>query len=312
MKKILTVAVVIFVLTGMLLGCATTITSPPTSEQISVRVVATRDFGAEFMFDRTATVMAGTTAEKALGQVAELRKAGSYVEGIDGLYGTSTEYWFYYINGVMADVFASGYKLQPGDMQHWDYHDYSYIMHGCNAIIGDFPEPFLHGYGGEVSPTVVACAGNFEGEAGRLKSKLEELGVKEVSVTNAADMSVDEKELYNLILMGTMDFELIAELNEVYERIGLFAHFKDGKLQVFNSKGKAAAEYGAESGVIQATQNIWNPKGSWNCETVAWIVSGTDEAGVKNAADALLNQYFQIQYASAVVIADGEIIRIPQ
>ena len=125
MKRILTAATVFSVLTGMLAGCATTTTPPPTSEQISVRVVATRDFGAEFIFDRTAKVMAGTTAEKALEQVAELRKAGSYVEGIDSLYSSSTEYWFYYINGIMANTFASGYKLQPGDMQHWDYHDYS-------------------------------------------------------------------------------------------------------------------------------------------------------------------------------------------
>ena len=312
MKKILTVAITLFVLAGILVGCATTTTPPTTAEQISVRVIATRDFGAEFIFDRTAEVVAGITAEKALGQVAELGKAGSYVEGIDGLYGTSTEYWFYYLNGVMANVFASGYKLQPGDMQHWDYHDYNYTMQGCNAIIGDFPEPFLHGYGGKVSPTVVAYTGNLEGEAERLKSRLGELGVKEVSVRSAIELPTGDKGLSNLILMCTMDFELVAELNEVYDRVGLFAHFKDGKLQAFNSKGEVSAEYGAGCGVIQAAQNIWNPKGSWNCETVVWMVSGTDEAGVKSAVEALLDRYSEIQYASAVVIADGEIIKIPQ
>ncbi|GAI85551.1 unnamed protein product, partial [marine sediment metagenome] len=35
--------------------------------------------------------------------------------------------------------------------------------------------------------------------------------------------------------------------------------------------------------LIQATQNPWNPKGIGACENVVWLVSGTDEAGVKDA-----------------------------
>jgi len=310
MKKVLTVAIVLFVLAGLLVGCATT--PPPTSEQISVSVVATRDFGAEFIFDKTATVMAETTAEKALGQVAELRKSGSYVLGIDGLYGSTTEYWFYYINGILANVFASGYELHDGDMQHWDFHDFSYSMHGSSAIIGDFPEPFLHGYAGKVYPTLIAYTGNLGGEAERLEGRLEELGVSQVSIKSATELSSEEKEHSNLILVCTADFELVAELDEVYDRLGFFAHFDNGQLEVLNDKGKVVEAYGAGSGVIQATQSLWNPKGSWACENVVWMVSGTDESGVKNAVGALLDRYSQIQHAFAVVVADGEIIKVPQ
>jgi hypothetical protein len=309
-KKLLTAATTLLVLIAMLSGCATT-TPPPSSEQVSVTVVATRDFGNKLIFGRVAEIEGGDSAQEALREVAKVGMAGSYIEGIEGIYDNQEYYWFYYINGVLANVFASGYKPHDGDIEHWDFHDWSYSMHGSSAIIGDFPEPFLHGYAGKVYPTVVAYTGNLKGEAERLKDKLEALGIEEVSVRNAADLSGNEKELSNLILVCTSDFELVAELNEVYDRLGLFAHFENGKLKVLNAKGKVEAEYGAGSGVIQATQSLWNPKGSYACENVTWMVSGIDEVGVKNAVDALLNHYPEIRYAFAVVVADGKIIRIP-
>ena len=311
MKRILTLALALFVVTAILTGCATT-TPPPSGSTVSVRIVATRDFGGELIFDRVAEIEGGDSAQEALRGVAEVGMAGSYIEGIEGIYGNQEHYWFYYINGILANVFASGYKLHDGDIEHWDFHDWSYSMHGSSAIIGDFPEPFLHGYAGKVYPTLVAYTGNLRGEAERLRSRLEELGVREVAIRNATELSSDEKELSNLILVCTSDFELVAELNEVYDRLGLFAYFENGKLKVLNAKGKVVEEYGAGSGVIQAIQSPWNPKGNWACENVAWMVSGTDEAGVKKAVDALIDRYSEVQYTFAVVVADGGIIKVPQ
>ena len=311
MKRILTLALALFVVTAILAGCATT-TPPPSGSTVSVSIVATRDFGKELIFDRVVEIEEGTSAQEALMEVAEVGMAGSYVEGIEGIYGNRERYWFYYINGILANVFASGYKLHDGDIEHWDFHDWSYSMHGSSAIIGDFPEPFLHGYAGKVYPTLVAYTGNLRGEAERLRSRLEELGVREVAIRNATELSSDEKELSNLILVCTSDFELVAELNEVYDRLGLFAYFENGKLKVLNAKGKVVEEYGAGSGVIQAIQSPWNPKGSWACENVVWMVSGTDEAGVKKAVDALIDRYSEVQYTFAVVVADGGIIKVPQ
>ena len=312
MKRILTIALALFIVATILAGCATTTPPPPSGSTVSVSIVATRDFGGELIFSRAAEIEGGDSAQEALAGVAKVGMAGSYIEGIEGIYGNHEYYWFYYINGILANVFASGYKPHDGDIEHWDFHDWSYSMHGSSAIIGDFPEPFLHGYAGKVYPTLVAYTGNLQGEAERLKSKLEELGVREVSVISAAELSSDEQELSNLILVCTADFELIAELNEVYDRLGLFAHFENGKLKVLNARGKVVGEYGAGSGVIQATQSLWNPKGSYACENVTWMVSGIDEAGVKNAVDALIDRYSEVQHTFAVVVADGEIIKVPQ
>jgi len=42
------------------------------------------------------------------------------------------------------------------------------------------------------------------------------------------------------------------------------------------------------------------------------MVSGTDEAGVESAVDALINRPGEFQYAYAVVVANSEIIKVPQ
>jgi len=104
----------------------------------------------------------------------------------------------------------------------------------------------------------------------------------------------------------------VSELNERWDRLGFFAHFKDGVLVVHNSKGEVEAEYGAGSGVVQATQSPWNPKGVGACENVVWMVSSTDEAGVESALDALMNRHGGFEHAHAVVAVDGEIVRVPQ
>jgi hypothetical protein len=101
-------------------------------------------------------------------------------------------------------------------------------------------------------------------------------------------------------------------LNQNWQRLGFFAYFENGNLIVIDSNGEVTAEYGAGTGLIQTTQNPWNPKGIGACENVVWLVSGTDETGVKNALDALINHHSEFQYACAVVVVGGEIIEVPQ
>ena len=42
------------------------------------------------------------------------------------------------------------------------------------------------------------------------------------------------------------------------------------------------------------------------------MVSGTDEAGVRSAVDALINRHDEFRYAFAIVVANGEIIKVPR
>jgi len=305
--------VTLLLLFAVALGGCSTAPGEGAGGDITVRVVATEDFGREVMLDETLKVPAGTSAMAALERVAEVETAygGGFVKAIDGKRSGGKKDWFIYANGIMTKVGALDYTLHDGDTERWDLHDWGFRMF-TPAIAGYFPEPLAHGYEGRVRPTVIVYADGLREQAEALKAVMTQLGVEDVSIEHGSALAEGDKKSSNLVLLGTMDFGLVSELNERWDRLGFFAHFKDGVLVVHNSKGEVEAEYGAGSGVVQATQSPWNPKGVGACENVAWMVSGTDEAGVESALDALMNRHGGFEHAHAVVAVDGEIVRVPQ
>lgn len=255
----------------------------------------------------------------ALKKVAEVETAygGGFVNAINGVRSGFTGSskaktdWFIYINGLQSNVGALDYRLHDGDTEHWDFHSWSFQQF-IPATVGAFPEPFLHGYQEKNRPTFVIYSDNLKEAAQKLESGLVQLGVHNVSIRSTSELPVSEKEASNLILLGTADDELISELNRNWKKLGFFAHFENGNLVVLNAKGETAAKHGARTGIIQATQNPWNPNGIGVCENVAWMVAGTDKTGVGGAIDVLLKRHAQFRHAFAVVITSGEIIEVPQ
>jgi hypothetical protein len=121
----------------------------------------TRDEGHRVVVVRT--VPAGLTAMQALESVAKVttRYGGRYVESIDGVAGSisSRHDWFYFVNGIEAPVGAAEYRLHAGDVEWWDYRDWGRYGERVPVVVGAFPEPFLHGYGGRVPAAVVVGRG---------------------------------------------------------------------------------------------------------------------------------------------------------
>ena len=316
-NKLLVLVIALLQVMAALSACS----SPPSPETgvITVSVVATQNFGQKLMFAEVLEVPEGTSAMAALQKVAETETAygGGFVNAINGVRSGFTggqkakTDWFVYINGIQSNTGALDYKLHDGDIQHWDFHNWSFHQF-IPAIVGDFPEPFLRGYGGIVHPTIIVFQDGWQEDAQRVAYKLNHLGLENVPIRGINELQENEKESYNLMLLGTPDFPPIAELNQVWMRLGFYAHFQDGMLEVFDSGGEPAAEYGAGAGVIQATQSLWNPKGIGVCENTVWIVSGSDTAGVKAAVNTLVYHDNDFRYAYAVVIAAGEVIRVPQ
>lgn len=282
----------------------------PSKETITVKIVGTRNFGEEVLFVKEAEVRSGVTAGEALEQVAEIEMSGSYIETINGLQGDQKEYWLYYINGVMANVFAHGYKMQPGDVMHWDFHDWRFYVHNPMAVIGQFPDPCVRGYNGKVAPTVVVYDGGFKEKAGYLKEKLEAMGVGGVSVKETGSLTAEEKEKYNIFILAEKDNALISEINRYFKEHEL-VYFDGDNAIVRDFGGKPARNYGRGYGVIQVIQNPWNPKGSFSCESTVWAVTGLDETGVNLAAGVLIDQPEKLQNTFAVVVGEDELIRAP-
>src|SRR4029453_7079267 len=62
--------------------------------------------------------------------------------------------WFYFVNGYEADQGAADYKLHPGGVEWWYYRNWKHSIH-VPVVVGAFPEPFLHGYGGKTRDAAV-------------------------------------------------------------------------------------------------------------------------------------------------------------
>jgi Domain of unknown function (DUF4430) len=119
----------------------------------------TRDKGAHVILERE--VPAGLTAMQALDRMAEIRTrySGRYVQSIEGIEGSiaARSDWFYFINGYEADRSAAEYRLRDGDVEWWDFRSWRARMREP-VVVGAFPEPFLHGYGGNRLPARVVFA----------------------------------------------------------------------------------------------------------------------------------------------------------
>ena len=126
------------------------------------QVRVTRDFGRTLVgAAREPTIREDQTVMRLLRSRfdVETRYGGRFVQTIDGLEGRGsggTVDWFYFVNGVEADVGAAEYELSPGDRVQWDYRRWDAAMR-VPAIVGAFPEPFLNGLQGKRRPVRVEC-----------------------------------------------------------------------------------------------------------------------------------------------------------
>jgi Domain of unknown function (DUF4430) len=125
----------------------------------TARLWITRDRGATLLV--SATVPAGETLMRALRSRAkvETRYGGRFVQAINGLSGSlsSRHDWFWFVNGLAGDTGAAEYRLHAGDVAWWDYRDWTNDPN-LAVVVGAFPEPFLHGFGGLKRPVVVRYA----------------------------------------------------------------------------------------------------------------------------------------------------------
>jgi hypothetical protein len=91
----------------------------------------------------------------------QTRYGGGFVESIDGLSGGREAGrpvdWFYYVNGMQAAKGAAETDVRPGDRVWWDLHDWSQTEE-VPAVVGSFPEPFVHGLEGRRLPVRLECA----------------------------------------------------------------------------------------------------------------------------------------------------------
>ncbi len=265
----------------------------------NVGVTVTRNFGTARVAQTSQSRVPGSeTVLRALARHfrVQTRYGGGFVESIDGVSGGPSHLdWFYYVNGVQASKGAASTAVHKGDRIWWDLHDWS-ATPSIPAVVGSFPEPFLHGVGGKRLPTTIECASDVGPACQRVST---ELAAQHVPVATQLIGTGSGTDSLALVVGTWRDVkpEIVASLIEQGPATsGVYARFSrsgnGNQLELLNPRGQVASQLGAGAGLIAATA-----EGS---AEPTWLITGTDAAGVSAAAAAFTPAALHDRFALAV------------
>jgi len=278
------------------------------SGEANLRV--TRDFGTVPMVDATLDdPTESDTVVRFLDQNAEIETSygGNFVDSIDGYAGSTSgggeDDWFFFVNGYYSEIGGGERKIVPGDRIWWDYR-YWNAAYRVPAVVGSWPEPFLHGYDGRHYDTVVECLGE-DSDCGTVVAALGAVGVKP-GVESARAPAEHPDDLRVLVgpWRSLRADPAARQLEAGPERSGVYARLvrcRTGwRIEPFDSHGQPTGTLG-QAGLVAAVRA--------GGDQPTWIVTGTDDASVADAvalldADALRDRY-------AVATAAGEVRPLP-
>lgn len=267
-----------------------------------VTLLVTRDYGSQTIGQVGPGQVEGAETVMRLLQRSfdvKTRYGGRFVQSIEGLSGGNDDGrpvdWFYYVNGVEADTGAADVKIWPGDRIWWDHHDWGGAQR-VSAVVGSYPEPFLHGIDGKRWPTRVECVpGDEDGSCEAVVEKLSAAGIRAFKSLVATEGGNENLR----VLVGPwslVGFDRAGrQMNEGPQASGVFARFIDdgARLQLLDAAGKVRRTLGPGTGLIAATR--------WEDQPPTWFITGTDAAGVKQAVEALdegtLGKHFALAVA---------------
>ena len=277
-------------------------------------LVVTRDYGATELQREEVGITESETVLRMLDSSAdvETRFNGGFVQSIDGLAGGTDDGrrsdWFFYVNGVESSVGAAEYEVEEGDRVWWDHHDWSTAMR-VPAVVGSWPEPFLHGSNpddadGEHWAAGVFCGGA-RSQCALVNQKLNEEGISTGDEPGAADDPAPEDEVRVLVgPWNTINTDPVARrLAGGPQRSGVFASFSGVEpsigLTLLDERGRVAETLTAGAGLVAALRGGDDPP--------TWVVTGTDAAGVGAAIELLGEEGLRDRYAAAAVTNEGSV-----
>jgi uncharacterized protein DUF4430 len=303
-RRALVIAVAV-ALCAALTGCGLGAGKEPAGTKLTI----TRDFGTRALRDLEAPKVGGEeTVMRLLQRNAKVstRYGGGFVQSIDGMAGGRSGGdpvdWFYYVNGIEASRGAAATSLRGGDRVWWDRHDWSAAMR-VPAVVGSFPEPFVHGIDGKRLPVRIECATPGSDPCRQVSERLASYDVP-AAIGGLLTARVQETLR---VLVGPWpalrDDHAVGDLERGPGESGVYARIAhDGRrIVALDPRGRAARTLGAGTGLVAAT--------ALGDERPTWVVTGTDEAGVASAARAL--EQGTLAHRFAVALSDDLPITLP-
>ena len=266
-------------------------------------LTVTRDFGSRTLTRASEPDVPGNeTVMRFLQRHAEVdtRYGGRFANAIEGLRSRTgadgREDWFYYVNGIEADVGAADRTLERGDRVWWDYHDWSAVMR-VPAVVGSYPEPFLHGSEGELFPVRIDCASDAEKACEEVADRLQR---SEVSASTSAVGAGAGKDVLRLVVGKWEDVREDGAARRIEngpDVSGVFAAFvEEGsgyELALMDRSARVVRRVGPGAALVAATR--------FEEQQPTWVITGTDSAGLARAVELVEERVLRDRFAIASV-----------
>jgi hypothetical protein len=284
-------------------------------ETVFLRI--SQDYGAVMLAEKEVPFKPKMSVMDGLNHIfpdeVETAYGGSYVQGMGSLrsqsggLGKPRQDWFFFVNGIFADVGALDYLLEPGEKVWWDYHPWQ-MLQGTNAVIGCYPEPFVHGYRGKTKVTVILYCAEEKELALQLATALKNMGVQEMKLVEVTNELLQERAGPTLVVGKWQDLRgnaYLADLNQAFKKNGTFIHFTENSLELLDYTGKKAREFSMGAGVITAFGETAGE------DSPLWLVAGVDDEGLRNAVSLFVERPAQISGFLGAAVLSGEVMRLP-
>ncbi len=312
MKKKNSIVVTLIIVTLFLFGCQSQNNDiNDNQEEKWIHLVISKDFGREIIFNKEVSIGDNDSIMKVLSNHLEIETKfnGTFVNGINGMVSTFDVKngqqldWFYYVNGISADVGANDYFLRSQDCVWWDYHEWGKGLN-ISSVIGQFPEPFVNGYQQHPKEVNILSTGNhYYG----IDQYFEEENIAfHISVFESYDF--EKAKTPTIVIMKTEDIEknnFIKEINANYDKAGLFGQVNKNDIKLYNHLKEERTAINKNGALVQSfAVGLGN-------HNPLWLIVGHDEMAIQYAVDVLVKETDSIQWMNSFAVNDKMIIRLP-
>ena len=277
-----------------------------------VRLTITRDFGTRVLHETAHPKTSGQETVMSLllrNYSVENRFGGGFVESIDGTSGGESGGhpvdWFYYVNGVEAQKGSADTDVHRGDSIWWDLHDWS-ATEDVPAVVGSYPEPFVHGIAGKRLPVRVECARAAGAACRAVSTRLQQAGVPAATGALGAGGG---PELLRVLVGPWRELRSERQLQPLESgprASGVYAKpsASGTSIALLDAEGRPVRTLGAGTGLVAATAG--------QERVPIWAVTGTDAAGVSLAAGAVDVATLRNRFAVAVTATGAQALPLVQ